>query len=83
VGGEDGHRPLGHRVELLHEDRPALAQLGDDVLVVHDLLAHVHGRAVALERALDGLHRAVDARAVAARGGEQQLLWSDRHVSPV
>jgi hypothetical protein len=35
VGGEDGHRALGHRVvELVDEDRPALAQLGDDVLVV-------------------------------------------------
>ena len=75
VGGEDGDRALGDRVvELLDEDRPALAQLRDDVLVVDDLLAHVDRRAVQLERALDGLHGAVDAGAVAARRGEQELL---------
>ena len=73
VGGEDGGRALGDRVvELLDEDRAALAQLGHDVLVVDDLLAHVDRRAVELERALDGLDGAIDARAVAARGGEQQ-----------
>ena len=68
VGGEDGRRALGDRlVELLDEDRAALAQLRDDVLVVHDLLADVHGRAVEVERALDGLDGPVDAGAVAAR----------------
>ena len=81
VGGEDGHRALGDRVvELVDEDRAALAQLLDDVLVVDDLLAHVDGRAVELERALDGLHGAVDAGAVAARRGEQELLDGDGHA---
>ena len=75
VGGEDGDRALGDRVvELVDEDRAALAQGLDDVLVVHDLLAHVDRRAVQLERALDGLDGAVDARAVAARSGEQEFL---------
>ena len=75
MGGEDGGRALGDRVvELLDEDRAALAQLGHDVLVVDDLLAHVDRRAVELERALDGLDGAIDAGAVAARGGEQQPL---------
>ena len=74
VGGEDDDRALGHLGLLLDEDRAALAQLLDDVLVVDDLLAHVDGRAVELERALDRLHGAVDARAVAARRGEQELL---------
>jgi hypothetical protein len=77
VRGEHGDRVRGDRVvELLHEHGPALAQLGHDVLVVHDLLAHVDGGAVELECALDGLHGAVDAGTVAARGGEQQLLGS-------
>ena len=67
-------------VELLDEDRAALAQLGDDVLVVDDLLAHVDRRAVELERALDGLDGAVDAGAVAARGGEQQPLGRGQGV---
>ena len=75
VGGEHGDRALGDRVvELLDEHGAAGAQLLDHVLVVDDLLAHVDGRAVQLERALDGLHGAVDAGAVAARRGEEQLL---------
>ena len=53
---------------------PAIAQGLDHVLVVDDLLADVDRRAVQLERALDGLHRAVDARAVAARRREEELL---------
>ena len=71
VGGEDDHLALGHLGLLLDEDRAALGELLDDVLVVDDLLAHVDRRAVELERALDRLHGAVDAGAVAARGGEQ------------
>ena len=75
MGGEDGDRALGDRVvELLDEDRAALAQLLDHVLVVDDLLADVDRRAVQLERALDGLHGPVDARAVAAGRGEEKLL---------
>ena len=74
VGGEDDHLALRHLGLLLDEDRAALGQLLDHVLVVDDLLAHVDGRAVELERALDRLHGAVDAGAVAARGGEQDPL---------
>ena len=74
VGGEDDHLALGHLGLLLDEDRAALGELLDDVLVVDDLLAHVDRRPVEVERALDRLHGAVDARAVAARGGEQNPL---------
>ena len=52
---------------------PKYVDLVDHVLVVDDLLAHVDGGAVDLERALDRLHGTVDAGAVAARGGEQNL----------
>ncbi len=80
VGGEDRDRALGDLVaELVDEDRPALGQLLDHVLVVDDLLAHVDGRAVELERALDGLDGAIDAGAVAARRGEQDLLGGGSH----
>ena len=83
VGGEDDDRALGHLGLLLDEDRAALGQLLDHVLVVDDLLAHVDRGAVQLERALDRLHGAVDAGAVAARGGEQDALgrgwWRLRH----
>ena len=84
VGREDGHRALGDRVvELLDEHGAAVAELLDDVLVVHDLLAHVDRRAVQLERALDRLHGPVDAGAVAARRGEQQLLRKGGHAPSV
>ena len=80
MGGEDGDRALGDLVaQLVDEDRAAGGELLHDVLVVDDLLAHVDRRAVQLERALDGLDGAVDAGAVAARGGEQQLLGSGGH----
>ena len=74
VGGEDDHLPLRHFGLLLDEDRAALRQLLDDVLVVDDLLAHVDGRAVQVERAFDRLDGTVDAGAVAARRGEQDPL---------
>ena len=64
-------RALGHLVGLLDEDRAARLEVGDHVLVVHDLLADVDRRAVELERLLDGDDRPVDPGAVAARRGEQ------------
>ena len=74
VGGEDDERALGHLVGLVDEDRAAFAQGLDDVLVVDDLLAHVDGRAVELQRLLHGDHRAVHAGAVAARLREQHAF---------
>jgi hypothetical protein len=41
MGGEHDRPALGHFVELLDEDRATRLQVGDHVLVVHDLLAHV------------------------------------------
>ena len=76
VGAEDDQLALGNLGLLLDEDRAALGQLLDDVLVVDDLLADVDRRSVQLERVLDGLHGAVDPGAVAARGGEQDALGS-------
>ena len=66
--------PVGHLVELLDEDRAARLEVGHDVLVVHDLLADVDGRAVEVERLLHGDHRPVDAGAVAARRRQQDGL---------
>ena len=76
VRAEDDVGALGHLVDLVDEDRALLLELGHDVDVVHDLLAHVDGRAVVLERLLDGDHGAVDAGAVAARRREQHALVS-------
>jgi hypothetical protein len=74
VRREHEARALGHLVGLVHEDRAAVAQRLHDVLVVHDLLAHVHRGAVGLEGLLDRHDGTVDAGAVAARRGEQHAL---------
>ncbi len=62
---------LGHLVGLVDEDRAATFEGLDDVLVVDDLLADVHRRAVVLEGLLDGDDGPVDPGAVAPRRGEQ------------
>ena len=74
MGAEDDERALGHLGLLVDEDGAALAELLDDVLVVDDLLADVDGRAVQVECVLDGLNGAIDARAIAARGREEDAL---------
>ena len=74
MGREDGDRALGDLIlELVDEDRAALAQRLHDVLVVDDLLPHVDRRAVQLERAFDGLDSAVDA-AQYPRGAASSLF---------
>ena len=78
VGREDDQRPLGDLGLLFDEDRAALCELLDHVLVVDDLLPHVDRRAVHLERVLDRLYGAIDAGAVAARRGEQDPLRAAR-----
>jgi len=80
VGGEDHRRALRNLALGLHENRPALAKLLDDVLVVDDLLADVDRHAIQLERTLDRLHRAVNAGAVAPGGGEQDLVGEGEHA---
>ncbi len=67
MGAEDGHRVGRHLRELLDEARPLGLEVFDHVLVVHDLVAHVDGRAVFLQRALDDLDRPNDAGAKTPR----------------
>jgi hypothetical protein len=62
-------------VELrLDEDSAPRLQLGDDVRVVDDVLAHVDGRAECVERVNDCRHGTVDTRAESAWGGEKYAL---------
>ena len=74
VGGED-HRlvGLGDLVELLDEDGALRLQALDDIAVMHDLVAHIDGRAVAFERELDDLDGPLDAGAEAARAAEEDV----------
>src|SRR2546430_5270011 len=74
VRREDDESALGHVLDAGDEDGAALTKLIDDVRVVHDLFSDVDGRPVLRERALDGLHRSLDACAVSARRREQDPL---------
>ena len=66
--------PSGTSVSCSTKIAPRSASSCDDVLVVDDLLAHVDRAPVEIQRLLDRLHGTVDARAIAARGGEQDAL---------
>jgi hypothetical protein len=73
VGAEDEQgagRDLGRIVD---EDGAALAQRLHHVAVVHDLVAHVDGRAEAVEGPLHDLDGTVDAGAEAAGAGEEDV----------
>ena len=74
VGGVDDRRSARHLGLFLDEDRAARLEIANDVDVVDDLLADVHGRAVVLERELDRLDGTLDAGAVAARRGEEDAF---------
>ena len=71
VGREDDGRSFRHVVDRVDEDGAALLELPDDVRVVHDLLAHVHGRPIELQGALDCIDGPLDSRAVAAGRGQE------------
>src|SRR5690606_27542647 len=73
VGAEDHGGAVGHLVQLLDEDRPALLQVVDHVAVVHDLVAHVDRRAQGLDGTLDDLDPAVDAGAETAGIGDDDV----------
>ena len=65
-----GRSPAGASASSLDEDDALRLERIDDVLVVDDLVPHVHRRAVDLERLLDHVDRAHDAGAEAARRAE-------------
>jgi hypothetical protein len=82
--GREDHRPVRRTfVELLDEDGTQFAQPVHDILVVHDLVAHVDRGAPFLQRHLDDLDRTVHARAESARRGkvEGQRRLGHRGVS--
>jgi hypothetical protein len=83
VGAEHHHGTLGHLVGLLHEHRPAPLEGGHDVLVVDDLLAHVHRCPVDLQCPLDGDHRAVHTGAVPPGVGEEDASALISHAPMV
>ena len=83
MGAEDHRGVVWHLVQLVDADGALGAQRFHHVPVVHDLTAHVDGRAADRQRQLDDVDGALDARAEAARPGQKDL--GDRngaHIDP-
>ena len=76
VGGKDHRGAVRHLVQLVDEDGALLAQRGDHVVVVDDLVTHVDGRAMQRQRTLDDGDGAIDAGAEAARLRQQNGLFT-------
>ena len=76
MGTEDGHGLRRNLGQFLDEDRALVLQALDHVLVVHDLVAHVDGRAVLLQRPFHDLDRTHHARAKAARLRQINFHWT-------
>src|SRR5256885_4296730 len=71
---EEDQAALRDLLDAADEDCATPAKLVDDVRVVHDLFSDVNGRPVLRKRALDGLHRSLDACAISTRRREQDPL---------
>src|SRR5215475_5307578 len=74
-------RAFGHCLCFIDEDRAALLQTSHNMSVMHDLLAHVDGRAEALQSFLDGLHSSVDPGTIATGLGQQHAAGLGRHAT--
>jgi hypothetical protein len=70
VRAEDNGGVIGDFVQLVHEYRPLFFKAIHHEFVMHDLVAHIDGRAEKLERALDDVDGAVNAGTKTARIGE-------------
>jgi len=74
VGAEHQGRAGRHLGQVFDEDRALGLQVIDDIGVVHDLVAHIDGRAELDQRPLDDLDRTIDTGAKAARLGQHDFL---------
>ena len=78
MGAEHGDGAIGNFVELLDKTRALAFQRLHHMAVVHDLVAHIDGLAIFLERPLDDIDRPDDAGAKAPRLGKNHA-----HHEPV
>jgi hypothetical protein len=82
VRAEDDALAAGNLVEALDENRAFLLERLEHEAVVHYLMTYVERTAVGAQRAADSLDGAIDARAKAARLGQDDLLnecYAQRH----
>ena len=66
MGGKNGEGAFGDFVQFLDEAGALVLQRRHDMLVVHDLVAHIDGLAELIERLFDDIDGADDAGAKAA-----------------
>ena len=84
VGAEDQGGAGRHLGQVFDEDGSLGLEVVDHIGVVHDLVAHVDGRAKFLDRPLDDFDGPVDARAKAARLGQNDFLRPQHaHSTPI
>ena len=77
MGAEHGDGAFGHFVQLLDKAGALALQRVHHMPVVHDLMAHIDGLAILIERLLDDIDGAHDPGTEAARLGK-----NDSHVGP-
>ena len=70
VSGKHHGRAIGNIIQLVHENRPGLAQPIDNIAIVYDLVADIDRCPEQVERAFDDVDGAVDAGAKAAGVGK-------------
>ena len=61
--GKYNRYPVGHLVNFIDKNRAFFFQCGDNLSVMHYLMAHIYRRAMQIEGAFDNLDRAVNPRA--------------------
>ena len=66
MGAEHGDGAVGDFVQFLDEPRTLVLERVHHMLVVHDLVAHIDGLAIFIERLFDDIDGAYDAGAEAA-----------------
>ena len=71
MGGQDDRGRDRHLRQLVDEHGASRLESLHDVAVVDDLLADVHRRPERLQRPLDGVDGALDARTERSRSGQQ------------
>ena len=76
VRGEDHSGTVGYLVQFFDEHGALFAQVGDDIVVVDDLVAHIDGRAVQGQRPLDDGDGAVHPGAEATGLRQQYRLFT-------
>jgi hypothetical protein len=82
VGREDQRGAGRHLVQLLDEDGALGLEVVDHKGVVHDLVAHIDGRAELGQRPLHDLDGAIHPGAKAARLGQQDFLGAHHLRAP-